>query len=211
MKRYKTIYILFSIAVATALGQTRHPMTDIVGFEQQLQNATAKITSVRSEFRQEKFMKIFSEKVSSFGVFYYRVPGKISLQYQKPVKYGVIINNGKLQTSTGGKKTTLNLGSNKVMAQMKGLIEAAMVGNISALNKDYKLHYFESGTDYFVKIIPENRSISTYIKEIGITFDRKTLGVNRLRMVESNDDYTDYIFSNQEYNTLNDDEKFRIR
>jgi len=209
MKQYLITIVLLVLALS-AFGQNRQKITNTTEFEKQLKSVSETTHSVESEFRQEKYMKVFAEKVVSFGTFYYRKPNKISLQYQKPMKYIITINGEKLQTISGEKKTTISLGSNKMMAQMRGLIEASMVGNISALSKDYELEYFQSATDYFIKITPINNSIKAYIKEIGITFDCKSMAVNQLRMTENNDDYTDYIFTNQKYNTLKNDEKFSI-
>ena len=204
--------LLYILLVSCALfGQEMQPIADTAAFEKALKDAAAKIESVESNFRQEKYMKVFSDKMTSTGMFYYRKPNKISLQYNKPMQYAVTINGDKLQTVTAGKKTTVNLGSNKMMGQMKGLIEASMIGNIAALDKEYDLHYFQSPTEYFVRITPSSQSVKAYIKEIGIAFDKKTMSVKRLRMMENNDDYTDYIFTNPHYNTLHSDEKFTVR
>lgn len=204
--------ILYALSLSFAIfGQEMQPITNVADFEKNLKESAEKIQSVESNFRQEKFMKVFSGKMVSTGMFYYRKPNKISLQYDKPMQYAVTINGDRLQTFTGGKKTTLNLGSNKMMAQMKGLIEASMIGNISALDREYNLQYFQSASEYFVRILPTSQAVKAYIKEIGITFDRKTMGVKRLRMTENNDDYTDYIFTNPQYNTLTSDEVFSIR
>ena len=209
---FKITTLLYTLLLSFSLfGQEMQPISNVADFEKNLKEAAGKIQSVESNFRQEKFMKVFSNKMVSTGMFYYRNPNKISLQYENPMQYAVTINGDKLQTVTGGKKTTVNLGSNKIMAQMKGLIEASMIGNISALDGEYDLQYFQSASEYFVKIVPTSQSVKAYIKEIGITFDRKTMGVKRLRMTENNDDYTDYIFTNPQYNTLKSDEKFAIR
>lgn len=209
---YRFTALLYVLLLSfTIFGQEMKPITKAVEFEKKLRDAAGKIQSVESSFRQEKFMKVFSDKMVSTGMFYYRKPNKISLQYEKPMQYAVTINGDKLQTVTGGKKTTVNLGSNKMMAQMRSLIEASMIGNISALGKEYDLQYFQSDSEYFVKISPTSKAIKAYIKEIGITFDRQTMEVRRLRMTENNDDYTDYIFTNSQYNTLQLDEKFTVR
>lgn len=209
---YRFTALLYILLLSFAIfGQEMQPVTNVADFERKLKETAGKIESVESNFRQEKFMKVFSDKMVSTGMFYYRKPNKISLQYNKPMEYVVTINGDKLQTVTGGKKTTVNLGSNKMMAQMRGLIEASMIGNISALDKEYELQYFQSVSEYFVKISPANQAVKAYIKEIGITFDKKTMEVKRLRMTENNDDYTDYIFTNPQYNTLQSDEKFTVR
>ena len=208
----KILSILYAFLLSFSIvGQERQPVTNVADFEKNLKEAAEKIESVESSFRQEKFMQVFSNRMESTGMFYYRKPNKISLQYDTPVQYVVTINGDKLQTVTGGKKMTVNLGSNKMMGQMKGLIEASMIGNISALDKDYELHYFQSASEYFVQILPKSQAVKAYIKEIGITFDRQTMGVKKLRMTENNDDYTDYIFTNPQYNTLQSDEKFTVR
>lgn len=209
---YKITTLLYILLLSFSIfGQEMQPITNGTDFEKKLKDAAGEIQSVESNFRQEKFMKVFSEKMVSTGMFYYRKPNKISMQYDKPMQYAVTINGDRLQTVTGGKKTTVNLGSNRMMAQMKGLIEASMIGNISALDGEYDLHYFQSDSEYFVKISPTNKAVKAYIKEIGITFDKRTMGVKRLRMTENNDDYTDYIFTDSQYNTLQSDEKFNIR
>ncbi|RNC65215.1 outer membrane lipoprotein carrier protein LolA [Proteiniphilum sp. X52] len=209
---YKITALLYTLSLSFVIfSQEMQPITNTVDFEKNLKDAAEKIQSVESNFRQEKFMKVFSEKMVSTGMFCYRKPNKISLQYDKPMQYTVTINDDKLQTVTGGKKTTVNLGSNKMMAQMRGLIEASMIGNISALGKEYDLQYFQSDSEYFVRISPTSKAVKAYIKEIGITFDRRTMEVRRLRMAENNDDYTDYIFINSQYNTLQSDEKFTVR
>ena len=208
----KVLSILYTLSLSFAIfAQEMQPIVNVDDFEKNLKESAEKIQSVESNFRQEKFMKVFSEKMISTGMFYYRKPNKISLQYDKPMQYAVTINGDRLQTVSAGKKTTVNLGSNKMMTQMKGLIEASMIGNISALDREYDLQYFQSDSEYFVKISPTSKAVKAYIKEIGITFDRQTMGVKRLRMTENNDDYTDYIFTNPQYNTLPSDEKFSIR
>lgn len=208
----RQLIVMFLLILAPiGFAQNRQKMTNKSEFEKKLQAVSEKTQSVESEFRQEKFMSVFAEKIISSGKFYYRKPNNISLQYQKPMSYNITIANEKLQTISGKNKTTVNLGSNKMMAQMRGLIEASMVGNISALSKDYRLEYFQSDADYFIKITPISKSIQAYVKEIEITFDRQTMGVIQLRMTENNNDYTDYFFFNQKYNTLKNNEKFTIR
>lgn len=208
----KVLLIISTLLCSLAISaQGMQPIANVAEFEKKLKETAGKIQSVESDFRQEKFMKVFSNKMVSTGKFYYRNPDKISLQYDKPMQYTITINGDKLMTVSGGKKSTVNLGSNKMMAQMKGLIEASMVGNISALDKEYELSYFQSDSEYFVKISPTSKAVKAYIKEIGITFDKQSLSVKQLRMTENNDDYTDYIFTNQQYNTLSSDEVFNIR
>ncbi len=210
MKRIFLFITLFLVSLVS-VAQNMQKMSDVSHFEEALKSSSQKIQSVESNFKQEKFMRVFSEKVESSGMFFYRKPNKISLLYNKPVQYDITINGNKLQTVVGGKKTTVNLGSNKMMTQMKGLIEASMIGNLAALKVDFTLDYYHSSLEYFVKIVPVSNAVRGYIKEVGITFDKKTIAVKRLRITEQNGDYTDYIFSNTKYNTLQNDEKFSIR
>lgn len=155
---YRFTALLYVLLLSfTIFGQEMKPITKAVEFEKKLRDAAGKIQSVESSFRQEKFMKVFSDKMVSTGMFYYRKPNKISLQYEKPMQYAVTINGDKLQTVTGGKKTTVNLGSNKMMAQMRSLIEASMIGNISALGKEYDLQYFQSDFGIFCKNITDKQ------------------------------------------------------
>ena len=98
-----------------------------------------------------------------------------------------------------------------MMDEMKGMLAACMVGDLSSITSAYKLDYYESPSLYVVKIRPVSKSVQAYISEIVISINKEDMSVQTLRLSENEKDYTEYRFTNRKYNTLTNDEKFIIR
>lgn len=133
------------------------------------------------------------------------------MDYTTPVDYQIIINGQKLKIVSEGKSNVVNLGSNRMMDEMKGMLAACMVGDLSSITSTYKLDYYESPSLYVVKIRPVSKSVQAYISEIIISINKEDMSVQTLRLSENEKDYTEYRFTNRKYNTLTNDEKFIIR
>lgn len=183
--------------------------TSIKSFQSRLQQETKRIKSIKSDFKQIKYLDVFQEKLNSKGQFYYLKDDKIRFDYQSPVAYQMIINGQQLSTISRGKKSTTHLGSNPMMKEMRSMIAASMTGNLDSFSSSYRLQYHETPSQVIVLIIPLSKSVQAYIKEISLRFNKKTLAVEQVRLLEDKNNYSEYHFSNQEYNTLKGDEKFR--
>ena len=161
------------------------------------------------DFTQIKHLDLFNEDITSKGKFYYRHNDKISLDYNSPTKYLIVINADKLKIVSDGKKNVVNLKSNKVMSEMRSMLAACMSGNISQIS-GYNMEYFEDANSYLIKIKPTNKSVQAYISGFDIYMDKKDMSVSKLRISENATDYTDYLFQNKKFNTLTDDKKFSV-
>lgn len=180
-------------------------------FLSQLEKAASSVKSIESDFKQIKHLDIFDEEITSLGKFYYRFENKISLNYQKPMSYLIVINNDKIMINSDGRKNIMSLKDNKLMSEMQGMLTASMTGNFSNVSKDYRMEYFDAVEHYLVKVTPINATIKTYISEFKIYLDKKDFSVVRLRIIETQSDYTDYFFSNKKFNTLANDDFFVIK
>lgn len=209
----KYIYVcLFAICWLSALSQKElKPLVSISDFQEKLKKEAVGVSSIESDFTQEKFLDVFNEKIVSKGRFYYRKENKIRMDYTSPVSYQMIINGEKLKIVSEGKSNVVNLGSNQMMKEMKGMLSACMVGDLSSVTSAYKLDYYESPSLYVVKIRPVLKALQAYISEIVISIEKESLSVQTLRLSENAKDYTEYHFTNRKYNTLASDEKFIIR
>ena len=57
---------------------------------------------------------------------------------------------------------------------------------------------------------PQQKGSASKVSAITIRFERKSMSLNSLKMVEKSGDYTAYIFSNKEFNTAFNDSVFNI-
>jgi len=203
-------YFFISFFAITGYAQMR-PMGNTDEFNKKLAAEAQNLQSIESEFIQQKYLDVFDEKVASKGKFYYKKENKICMEYSQPLNYLIVINNAKLKIVSDGKKSIMNLSSNKMMDQMQDMLTACMVGDLSKLSSSYQLSYFEDSKYYLVKIRPTSPAIQAYIHEMEIYLDKKDMSVYRLRLSETATNYTEYEFRNKKFNTLTDEKVFSVR
>ncbi|KKB57275.1 hypothetical protein HMPREF1536_01996 [Parabacteroides gordonii MS-1 = DSM 23371] len=211
MNKYIYTFLLVVFCLPLAAQKDLTPLASVTAFQERLKKEAASLSSIESDFTQEKFLDVFNEKIVSKGRFYYKQENMIRMDYTSPIDYQIIINGQKLKIVSEGKSNVVNLGSNQMMNEMKGMLAACMIGDLTVMSSAYRLEYYESPSLYVVKIRPVSKSVQAYISEIIISIDKKDMSVQTLRLSENAKDYTEYHFTNRKYNTLTSDEKFVIR
>lgn len=211
MRTLLTYLLLSILSIATAQAQAMKKLVNLQEFESKLAKEAQTVASIESDFTQVKYLDVFDEKVTSKGKFYYQKSNKIRMEYFHPMDYLIVINGSKLKVISDGKKSIMNLSSNKMMNQMQDMLTACMVGDLSKMSSSYQLTYFEDSRYYLVKIKPTNKAIQAYITGIDIYLDKKDMSVYKLRLSETATNYTEYEFYNKKFNSLKNEEKFEIR
>jgi outer membrane lipoprotein-sorting protein len=211
MNKYIYTFLLVFFCLPLAAQKDLAPLASVTAFQERLKKEASSLSSIESDFTQEKFLDVFNEKIVSKGRFYYKQENMIRMDYTSSIDYQIIINGQKLKIVSEGKSNVVNLGSNQMMNEMKGMLAACMIGDLTVMSSAYRLEYYESPSLYVVKIRPVSKSVQAYISEIIISIDKKDMSVQTLRLSENAKDYTEYHFTNRKYNTLTSDEKFVIR
>ena len=209
MKHLLTI-IAVALMAQTAMAQPRK-VADMQKFEEQLKATADKLTSIESDFTQVKHLDMFDEDVVSKGRFYYLKENKISLDYSQPLNYLIVINGSRLKIVADGKKSIMQLNSNKMMNEMQDMITACMVGDLNRMNNSYELNYQEDDKQYIVGITPRSKTVKEYVSAIEIKLSKADMSVDQLRMYENEADYTDYRFTNKRFNQLKDESRFSVQ
>ena len=115
---------LFFLSIVTVHAQSMKKMVQKTEFENRLAKEAQTVESIESDFTQVKYLDVFDEKVTSKGKFYYQKSNKICMEYFRPMDYLIVINGSKLKIVSDGKKSIMNLSSNKMMAQMQDMLTA---------------------------------------------------------------------------------------
>lgn len=207
MKRIISTIFTIAISLAPVCAQMKK-LEDKQSFERKLELSTKEVKSIESSFTQIKHLDVFDNDITLKGKFYYKYNNKICLDYTGSLSYIIVINADKLKIVDNGKKSIVNLGSNKTMKEMQGMLTACMSGDISQLSSEYELEYFEDSKHFLVVVKPKSKVVQEYIKDFHIYFDKKDMSVDKLRISENTTDYTDYLFGNKKFNTLQNDDKF---
>ena len=183
MKRLYIYFLLLFVCLLQINAQMKK-LKDVDAFNKRVIQEAVSVKSIESDFTQIKHLDLFNENITSKGKFYYKHSDKISLDYSSPTKYLIVINGDKLKIVSDGKKNIVGLKSNKIMAEMRGMLTACMSGNISQIS-GYKMEYFEDTNSYLIKIKPTNKSVQAYISGFDIYMDKKDMSVSKLRISEN--------------------------
>ncbi len=217
MRKFYKIFLFvatLNLTISGALFSTEKskPLTkqEIIDFNISLKQKSDTTTSLFSKFIQEKNLEMLNKKMISKGIFKFKKEDKIAFLYELPFKYHMIINGNKLKIDNNGKSQLVDLKSNPLMKEMKILIEASFLGKLSQMGLNYKITYFQNENSILVYVVPTNKTVYDFIKQITIIFHKNTLDVIELRLEEGANSVTKYIFTDPKYNTISDDESFNI-
>jgi outer membrane lipoprotein-sorting protein len=194
------------ISLAAQVPQT--PMKDINGFKQLLTLMSGKVSTIESDFIQEKNLSVLSEMIISSGHFCFKKENNIRWEYVKPYPYLIIISNNRIFIKDDQNSRQYDIQSNKMFQEMNKFISGCIQGEILKNEKDYQVEYFEDEKNYFVKLVPNAMQMREMLNEVHIWFDRQDLTVARIMMMESGGDYTKIDFLNKKLNAAIPVEKF---
>lgn len=211
MKRLFTLFLLVFAVASFLQAQQMKKLSQMQEFNNRLAHETQTLQSIESDFSQIKYVDVLDEKVKSKGKFYYKKSNKIRMEYTSPVNYLIVINGNKLKIVSDGKKSIMNVSSNKMMNEIQDMLTACTVGDLSKILANYRLEYFEDTKSYLVNIKPNNKVLQAYIAEIQIYLEKKDMSVYKMILSENAKNYTEYEFYNKKFNSLKDETKFAIR
>ena len=184
--------------------------SEVAAFDSKLKSRSDATETMTADFRQEKSMEMLKNKMVSKGVFKYKKADKIAFLYSQPMVYHMVINSQKLRILSNGKNQIIDLKNNPVMREVRSLIAASFLGNLSQVGATYKINYFGNKNGIVVVVVPQSKQLSSVITRITIYFKGSDAEIERLKIEEGSGSVTEYIFTNQRINTDITDEDFRI-
>lgn len=209
MKKYITALVIFLAMGAGSRASEPVRMADASEFGRRLAEMAASVSSIESRFEQSKYIEVLQRTVSSTGEFLFMKPGMVKMQYDAPLDYTVVIDGDNMKTIAGGKTVSASVAGNPMLGQIRDMMTSCMTGDISSLSREFTIEYFDGGGEYLVRMEPRSSMIKDYISGIELCFDKDTMRLDRLKMIEGGNDFTEYEFMDVRYNTLDDPSLFR--
>ncbi len=195
------LLFLFCLFTFPAMAQLQ-PMSssEIATFKAGVNFASAKISSMSADFDQYKHLDFLENDIKSSGQINFKQPDLLAWQYQKPYNYSIIFKKGKVLVNDGGKKSSTDVGGNKLFAKLNTLIIGSVRGNLLD-EKQFDIKYQKSAVGNFATLVPKDSAMKKYLKQIELKFDKASNEVMEVRLIESSDDFTKIIFKNRKLNT----------
>jgi len=185
------------------------PLTDLSKFKELFSVEAQKVTSIKSDFTQEKNLSMLSEKITSQGKFWFKKDSRVRMEYTRPFTYLMIINKDKVFVKDGQKQNTISTKSNKLFQQINKITVDCVQGTVLT-NPDFSTRVFENKNAYLVELSPVSKNLKEFFKTIVVTVDKKDYSVTNIEMNENSGDNTIIHFINKEMNTTLPDALFTI-
>ena len=201
--------LMFS-AAAPAQPKGFRSVQNTAALQQALQQSTASVQSISSDFSQTKHLSLLADKINSKGKFYYQRADKVRIEYTSPFHYLVVMNGGQMLVKDEQKSTQVNTRSSKTMQSVNRIMLDCMRGTVFS-NPDFKVTAYENDGSYLLVMSPAHESMRKLFDEIDVYLDRNNYEVQRLNLKEPGGDFTEMNFSNTRHNVALNDALFKLR
>jgi outer membrane lipoprotein-sorting protein len=166
MKNYLVLFLfIIPLALLAQVPTGFKPLKDSTTFKQKMQEQSKLISSMESNFTQEKYLSVMSEKIVTKGHFYFKKINMLRWEYTDPYKYIIAINKDKMLIKDNNKITKYDINSNKMFKSINEMMMNTVQGNLLN-NKDYKPAYYESEKNYLVELTPVQKAAKDFLKNI---------------------------------------------
>lgn len=183
--------------------QSQHPgfkpVQDPATFAKKFKEASLKVQTITSDFKQEKNLAAITEKITSNGKFWFKRNNKVRLDYTSPFLYKLIINEDKIYIQDDQRENRINVKSNKLFQQINRIIVDCIQGSILE-SKDFKTLVFESDKQYLLEMKPASKQLGELFSSIVLIVNRNDYSVEVLKLNEAMGDNTVMFFTNKNIN-----------
>jgi outer membrane lipoprotein-sorting protein len=157
---------------------------------------------------QKKSMKILSKPLISQGLSYYAAPDSFRWEYLKPLRSVVITYKGdtKRYIASGGKMIEDKTGGVQAMKIVLNEIAGWMSGKFDQ-NPSFAATLKE-GAYTEITLTPVGKSLAGMIEKIKITLYKKEAAVKSVKIIESENAFTQIDFSDVQINKIISDKTF---
>ena len=162
--------------------------------------------TIKSDFIQSKHLDFLSNDIVTKGQLRFKSPNMVKWAYTEPFEYSVIFKNETLFVDDAGKKSQVDLGSNKMFKQLNQLIIKSVKGDMFD-EQEFDIAYYSLPNNSEVHFTPKDSKFSEYISSFHIIFSPKG-DVEQVKMLEPSGDYTQIDFKNRVLNSRLDDAIF---
>lgn len=205
----KTIrYILLTIALLIGYTVSAQNVSTQEQFENELKLKNESVTTIECHFVQTREISVLQNVVRKDGKFYFQRPGNMLLSFNDG-DY-IKMTEEWFEMKTGGNTTTTKVSSNPMLRNLSTILSACVVGDFDQMVRGFSIQVQPKSDEWAIIMTPQRGKAASKISQIVLHFDRETMSLNTLKMVEKNGDYTMYSFSDKKFNGSIDSELFKI-
>lgn len=202
----KWLTILLILAVNISFSQGFKEVTDTSALKQKMYQKAQNTNTISANFDEAVYSSMYSTVKQGKGLLKYKKEDKIRWEHTAPKSQVILIRNGTCRVYENGKEVK-NGTSNQVARKVQSLMMQLFNGNFLD-GKDFTIRYFENSKMYKLILDPKYARISRYISQIEMFFNKSDLSLQKLALVETEQDKIIYSFSSVTMNGNIEDDHF---
>lgn len=173
-----------------------------------LQRLAANVTSVQSDFVQEKHLAVFKDTLLSKGRFYYRKPDRLRWELTEPVGAGFILtgDRGRRWNARTGQTQPFELAREPAMKLIAEQLFAWATADFERLRHGYRLIVLQTAP-VILRLEPRGET-GGFLDHLQVAFADDGRTLTSVEVHERGGDFTRIRFSNTLLNAPLDDRLF---
>lgn len=194
MKYLFIVFLLFTVSASA-------DAEDLAPLLAELKQAAAETETLSSDFVQEKYLDIFSEKLLSTGKFVYHKPEQLRWELLTPVASGFVLrgDRGERWNSLSKKQENFSVKSDPIMGMIAQQLLAWARVDLDWLQSRYRME-LSSVNPVVLYLFPLDQGEAAFIEHLQIQFSDDRRHVAEVLMVEQGGDSTLIRFIDAEVN-----------
>jgi len=201
----------FFLLSFSAVGQYPgyRPIADLPAFKKEFASQSLHLSSITSNFTQEKVLSALTEKIISTGKFWFKRSDKLRIEYQEPFFYLMVVNGNKVLVRDDQKENKINIKSNKLFQQINRIVMDCVQGTILD-SKDFSVRIFENDKTFLMEMTPASKTLGEFFQTIVLSVEKADYSVKSIQMNEPLGDTTTILFTNKKLNEPVSDAVFTL-
>ena len=200
--------IFFLLTISFAFSQEKMSDTEAASFKKEVEKKANAITTMQSDFVQQKSLSYMQNPITSEGQVYYKEPKTLKWSYIKPDQNTIVFKDGSLVVNNNGKSREIKLDQNKMFENLIDLLAQSMNGKILN-NSNFEADFEKKGNQVVVTMSPLDDHLKEMFKNVEISFN-SDYTIKKVRLIDLSDDVTEITFSNMKINQPIDNNVFKI-
>lgn len=200
------IVLFFFVTCSVVWSQEYKKITNPSECKKIIQGHHLSTKSLTADFSEKVFSSMFIVPQKGTGKLYYKQNQYIRWEHKEPQQKVILINGKSIRMSANGKEIAgakTKFAGKKIQEMITQMLTGAFLDE-----KDFTVMYYESANLYKLVLTPKNNRISKYISAIDLLFDKKSLVLLEMHMIEEENERIEYTFSNYQMNGIISDDKF---
>ena len=203
----RSLLILFiSFLSAFGFSQSFQKIENEAAIKNMIFEKTKSTKSIVGNFHETVYSSMYNHPKEAEGKMHYVNPERLRWEHLKPAAKILLIDGEEIRFFENGEEVK-NVGNNKIVKRVKSIMMQMFNGDFLS-GKDFIIGYYESKTQYKIKLAPKSNRVAKHMRYIELLFNKATLQLDRLTLYDTDEDKIVYSFSSVKFDEPIDEINF---